>query len=97
VAEILVVDDEPACLELMRDMLAASGRHHVLCAADTVAAVALIRTHSIDVGVVGLRMPKTDGIDVYRALAECRPGLPTILVSGYLPTRREVNRALQAG
>ena len=96
-AEILVVDDEPACLELMRQMLAAGGRHHVLCAADAAAAVELVGAHDVDVGVVDLRMPKTDGIDVCRALNECRPGLPTILVSGYLPTPKEMDRALQAG
>ena len=96
-AQILVVDDEPACLELIRQMLAASGSHHVLCVADAAAALALVRTHSVDAGVVDLRMPKTDGIGLCRALNECQPGLPTILVSGYLPTPNEIDGALQAG
>jgi two-component system alkaline phosphatase synthesis response regulator PhoP len=67
VATILVVDDEPHIVRLVRDYLEHSG-FTVLTAADGPAALRTARTASPDLVVLDLGLPGLDGLDVARAL-----------------------------
>ncbi len=62
---VLVVDDEPAIRELLRDLLDDEG-YHVLAAMDGTAALLAARHHPPDLVLADLMMPGLDG----RALAE---------------------------
>ena len=64
---ILVVDDEPAIVRLVRDYLEHAG-YEVLTAADGTTALATIRRRHPDLIVLDLGLPGTDGLDVTRAV-----------------------------
>jgi two-component system alkaline phosphatase synthesis response regulator PhoP len=67
VATILVVDDEPRIVQLVRDYLEHSG-FAVLTAADGPEALRAARTGRPDLVVLDLGLPGLDGLDVARAL-----------------------------
>ena len=64
---VLVVDDEPPIVELVRGYLRREG-WEVLTAADGPAAIAAVREHAPDVVVLDLMLPGLDGIEVCRQL-----------------------------
>ncbi len=64
---ILVVDDEPKIVKLVRDYLERAG-FAVRAAADGAAALDLARTEKPDLVVLDLGLPKLDGLDVTREL-----------------------------
>jgi two-component system alkaline phosphatase synthesis response regulator PhoP len=67
VATILVVDDEPRIVQLVRDYLEHGG-FTVLVASDGAAALRSARTGRPDLVVLDLGLPGLDGLDVARAL-----------------------------
>src|SRR5436190_22487070 len=67
VATILVVDDEPRIVQLVRDYLEHGG-FTVLTAADGPTALRAARTGRPDLVVLDLGLPGLDGLDVTRAL-----------------------------
>jgi DNA-binding response OmpR family regulator len=67
VKTILVVDDEPEIVRLVRDYLEHSG-FAVVTAADGAAALQLARTRRPDLVVLDLGLPGLDGLDVTREL-----------------------------
>src|SRR5256886_6432751 len=67
VATILVVDDEPRIVQLVRDYLEHGG-FTVLTASDGVSALRTARTDRPDLVVLDLSLPGLDGLDVARSL-----------------------------
>src|SRR3979490_2260441 len=82
-ATILVVDDEPRIVQLVRDYLEHGG-FTVLVASDGPSALRSARTGHPDLVVLDLGLPGLDGLDVARALR--REGEVPISM---LPARRE--------
>lgn len=66
-ARILVIEDHPANLELMRYLLQSFG-HTVLTAADGEIGVAMVRSERPDLVLCDVQLPKLDGIGVARAI-----------------------------
>jgi DNA-binding response OmpR family regulator len=66
-ARILVVDDEPHILDIVRAYLARDG-HEVVTAVDGDAALALSRDHGPDVVVLDVMLPGRSGFEVLREL-----------------------------
>src|SRR3989442_14611658 len=67
VATILVVDDEPRIVQIVRDYLQHGG-FAVLVASDAASALRTARTGRPDLVVLDLGLPGQDGPDVARAL-----------------------------
>ena len=82
-ALILVVDDEPVVAGFMADVLATEG-HEVDMARNGREALEKIAARSYDLIVSDLRMPKLDGVGLYRELEKGRPTLlgRLVFVSG---------------
>lgn len=79
---VLVVDDEPEIVEIVRDYLEQAG-FRVITAGDGVSAVRLARTERPGLLVLDLMLPEQDGLDVVRALRgdPATSKLPIILLT----------------
>ena len=66
-ARILVADDEPECIDFVRDALAEMP-HEVIAADDGEAALAAAREHRPDLIILDVQMPKRDGFAVFAEL-----------------------------
>jgi two-component system, OmpR family, alkaline phosphatase synthesis response regulator PhoP len=67
VNKILIVDDEPKIVELLRDYLVRAG-YHILSANDGQTALAIARAEKPDLVILDLGLPGLDGLDVTRSL-----------------------------
>lgn len=96
-ATLLLVDDEPAVLEIMRHALQAEG-FEVTTAASGSEAMARMKERLFDLVVLDLIMPEKDGIQTLLELRALEPGLPVIVMSGgpllgggdFLPLARQL-------
>ena len=81
---ILVVDDEPAVLETVRDGLAAHG-HQVLTAGGGDEAMQVAQAHQgpIALALVDVVMPGMSGPEVVQRLHATRPELKVLFMSGF--------------
>jgi two-component system, OmpR family, response regulator MprA len=66
-ARVLIVDDEPRMLSMMRRVLEADG-YGVVMAGDGRAALDILRSESIDLMILDVMMPDLDGFDVCRTV-----------------------------
>jgi two-component system cell cycle sensor histidine kinase/response regulator CckA len=85
---ILAVDDEADLLEAVRRVLTRRG-HEVLAATGPAEALDLCRRHGgdIDLLLTDVRMPGGTGTELAHQLAELRPGLSVLFMSGLYDAR----------
>jgi EAL domain-containing protein (putative c-di-GMP-specific phosphodiesterase class I)/DNA-binding NarL/FixJ family response regulator len=97
-ARVLLIDDEPANLALLTQLLSRSGLRNLHSLSDSRQAMAAIESLNPDLILLDLHMP---GVDGYAILAELRH----VAAGSYLPvlvlsadtTRQAINRALALG
>jgi nitrogen-specific signal transduction histidine kinase/ActR/RegA family two-component response regulator len=82
---ILIVDDEPALVQLLSDILNMSG-YQVLSAKNGVEAIRVYHENAdvIQLVISDIGMPEMDGIQLFQHLKEIRPDLPVIVATGYM-------------
>lgn len=92
--KILVVDDEPAILELYVDILR-SMSFDVLAAEDGRRAVALFEANSSDIDLVILdwAMPNMHGRECLEAIQQITPDVRVVIASGHYPDGPELQKA----
>ncbi len=81
---VLVVDDERAVRRFVTRILQQDG-HTVHEAADGAEALELVEKKAVPVELVvsDIIMPRLNGVELMKALAVTRPGVPVILMSAY--------------
>jgi response regulator RpfG family c-di-GMP phosphodiesterase len=79
---ILVIDDDPAVLELLSVLLRSAG-HQVICARGGQEALELFRSAPSDVVVTDALMPGMSGMDVLAAVKQASPDTEVIVVTAY--------------
>ena len=94
-SKVLIVDDEPDVLLLLRVNLEAAGYETVL-AADGETALSRIDDSDPDVVLLDIMMPVMDGWGVLRVLSE-RDSPPRVVVVSAKSSDRDIVRALSAG
>lgn len=78
---VLIVDDQPVNIQLLRMLLRESGYRNVVSTTDPREALPLYRLHKPDLVLLDLQMPHLDGFGVMSQLREADPlGVPPILV-----------------
>ncbi len=92
---VLIVDDEPDVLLLLRVNLEAAGYQTVL-AADGESALTKIDESNPDVVLLDIMMPVMDGWGVLRSLSE-REDAPRVVVVSAKSSDRDIVRALTSG
>lgn len=80
-ARVLLIDDDDTVRSAMARAVALGG-HEVLQARDGRQAIREAEGRELDLVITDINMPEMDGIEVILTLAERRPGLPVIAVSG---------------
>ncbi|MGH9416056.1 MAG: response regulator [Terriglobales bacterium] len=81
---ILVAEDEAVVQKLLLELLRREG-YATLAADDGAAALELARNHAgpLDLLITDVVMPKMAGTDLARQIAELKPGIRILLISGY--------------
>lgn len=80
-ARILVVDDEPMVLDLLKKTLTRKG-HEVLTAQDGRGAIQLFRQDHPDLTILDLNLPDINGLEVLREIRSIDPHIPVIILTG---------------
>ena len=96
-ARILVVEDNPVNLELVRDILEAHG-HEVLEASNATDGLALLSGELPDLILMDIQLPGMDGLTATRQIkADARlQGIPVVALTAHA-MRGDEERALAAG
>jgi CheY-like chemotaxis protein len=93
---ILVIDDEPAVLDVVRRFLEIAG-HHVTCASSASEAMDLLAENPpLDLVILDLMMPREDGTSTFFRLRQRWPRLPILVCTGLLDAD-PAPQLLQAG
>ena len=79
---VLIVDDDPAILEVLEMRLAAMGLG-VTATSDPNAALSAVDSSRFDLALVDLRMEPMDGIRLMEALHERQPRLPVLIMTAH--------------
>ena len=78
---LLIVDDEPAVLTALEQLLAREG-YTVVTAGDGPQALEIARAQPPDMILCDFQMPEMTGVEVFQAMAEVCPDAIRILVTG---------------
>ncbi|MFM7217213.1 MAG: sigma-54-dependent transcriptional regulator [Bacteroidota bacterium] len=81
-AKILIIDDEKAIRNALRDILTYE-KFEVEEAADGLEGLKLVSVNAYDVVLCDIKMPKTDGLEVLAKIQELRPEIPVVMISGH--------------
>lgn len=83
-AIVLVVEDEPSLLVLIRKMLDHHKIGHRPCdTAENAVAIAQSPEKQVDALLTDLQLPEMSGLELARQVRALRPGLPVVFMSGY--------------
>ena len=86
---LLIVDDEPVARQSLSDILKLEG-YAVSAVANGQAAVEYIRTHSIDLMIVDLKMPGMDGLEVVQVANQVSPETEVIILTAHGSTESAI-------
>jgi PAS domain S-box-containing protein len=81
-ANILLVDDDEALLELGKEFIADNGQHTVITANSVGSALDILDTAPVDIIVSDYQMPEADGIEFLRIVRRRKDRIPFILFTG---------------
>ncbi|MEG8064987.1 response regulator [Xanthomonas hortorum pv. gardneri] len=98
-SRILIVDDEPANVRLLEDLLQREGFQQVIATTDPLRVMGLVSAFAPDMILLDLKMPELDGYALLEQLARLSdPGhfLPVIVLTAD-PSRSARHRALGLG
>jgi DNA-binding response OmpR family regulator len=77
---ILVIDDDPAILQLEKKVLESAG-YDVILATDGIYGMELFKEMKPDLVILGIKMPGPDGYQVLESIRQ-KSGVPVIMVTG---------------
>jgi DNA-binding NtrC family response regulator len=80
--DILLVEDEPDILEALEEVLREHG-HRVTTASDGAQAMSQLDAHNFDLAICDVRLPKVDGLKIFRRIRSDAPDSQVILMSAY--------------
>ena len=92
---LLVVDDEPSILRLLRDFGDRAGFEVVTCGGGS-EALEYLRAQTANIAIVDLQLPEVGGLDVLRAIREADAQCQTVLMTGHATVDSAIE-AIQSG
>jgi DNA-binding NtrC family response regulator len=82
-ATIVIVDDEPDLLLLLKIILTEKTDYKVLTTSDPHQAIEWCREHHADLLISDLRMPEIGGIELLKIVKEIDPNLALIIITAF--------------
>jgi DNA-binding NtrC family response regulator len=82
-ATIVIVDDEPDILDLMKLILTERTGHKVLTTTDPHQALEWCKSQQADLLISDLRMPEMEGIELLKMVKQVDPNLPFVLITAF--------------
>lgn len=89
---ILIVDDEPSYLELMKDFLNQEGYANVITESNPLNVLPMLDRTDIDLILLDIFMPEMNGLELLEKIYAVYPGIPVIVITAV----NEVQIALKA-
>lgn len=80
--KILLIDDEPDLLELIKEILEREG-YQIFCASNGAAGILLNEQENPDLIVLDLRMPDMDGIETLQHIRKTDDQVIVVILTGY--------------
>ncbi len=80
---VVIVDDEPDLLDLLKLILTEKTDYQILTTTDPREAASLCREYHADVLISDLRMPEMEGIELLKIIKQNDPHLPLIIMTAY--------------
>ncbi len=80
---VLLVDDSPVVINMLKMFLATIGYNRYVSAADGLEAVELLRRHDFDLLITDIEMPGMNGLELLQHLRENYPDITSIAITGY--------------
>jgi DNA-binding NtrC family response regulator len=93
---ILVVDDDPAVLDYIHEILTMYGYESVTYSDGSTALTLIASGDPLDLAIVDLNMPDMNGLEFHARIKQLRPKLPCILVTGQSSVESYLN-AMNSG
>jgi len=93
---ILIIDDEPELLELLKLVIEDKTRHQVVTTTNPRQVPALLEETPFDLVITDLKMPHLGGIELLETIRKTDPGIPVIILTAY-GTIESAVEALQKG
>lgn len=83
-AEILIIEDEPAIIRVLKKILTEENKaYKVSDAGDGLTAIEMIKKDDYDLILCDIKMPKMDGMEVLQAVRKIKPEIPVVMISGH--------------
>ena len=79
---VLLVDDEPEILEVLRVVLTAGG-HEAIVASGGEEALALLDEQAFDLLITDVRMKPVDGFELVERVRKAHPDMPFMMVTAF--------------
>ncbi len=78
---LLLVDDEPSYLDLLKGLLQQEGYEEVLTEQYPERVMDLLETHQVDLILMDVYMPKLNGLELLETINQYHPKIPVIMVT----------------
>lgn len=92
---VLVVDDDPVLLDLVRGIVSGAG-YVAIAAPDGDRAIELLKEEAADLVFLDVLLPSTSSLDVFRTAKQVNPRVTVVLMTGY-PDHPVVTEAMALG
>ncbi|MBP7792441.1 MAG: sigma-54-dependent Fis family transcriptional regulator [Candidatus Goldbacteria bacterium] len=79
---ILVIDDNLSSLKVIKAILEQEG-YEVFITDDPIIGINLIKKMNINLCILDLKMPKINGLELYKMIREINSGIPVIIMTAY--------------
>ncbi|RLA87752.1 MAG: sigma-54-dependent Fis family transcriptional regulator [Deltaproteobacteria bacterium] len=93
---ILVVDDEPNMLRLLKTVITDKTDYEVVTTNNSLEVTKLLQDEHFDLVITDLKMPLVDGMDVIEITKKTDPNIPIIIITAY-GTIETADEAVQKG
>jgi DNA-binding NtrC family response regulator len=81
--KILIIDDEPDMLELLRRSLASELDAEIICESKSRLALDLIKTRDFDLVLTDIKMPEINGLELLKLSKQINPDLTVVMMTAY--------------